>query len=728
MAPPTTGPHADGRASPTVTPATDSASPAPRRHVLKHGDCFAVLDAFGDVQATMPAAEGLFYEDTRYLSQLTLAIDGVRPLLLSSTVSDDDAVLVVDLAGTPVSERGRTAAGHDTVHVVKRVSVGDGTMFASIELRNFGIAATSLRLGMRFEADFVDIFELRGTKRLQHGRRLEDEATDGGSILTYIGRDGVTRRTRLTFTPPPNSIDDRQALWLIDLPAKGARTVKLAARCERSDRPADLASSAAPRAAARRPLALCEAGAVRIHTSSASFDDVIARACADLDMLATQTPQGLYPYAGLPWFSTPFGRDGLITSLQCLWLHPAFAAGTLRCLAAWQATSIDEAADAEPGKILHEARAGEMAAIGEVPYRRYYGSIDATPLFVVLAAAYYARTGDIDLVRELWPNIEAALAWMAEYGDADGDGFLEYKRKSADGLVNQGWRDSGDAVFHADGNLAEPPIALAEVQAYAYAAYIGAADLAHVLGHAQRSTELYAVAGRLQRRFEDAFWLEEYGTYALALDGAKRPCRVRASTAGQVLFGGVASVERAARVCESLMSPNLYSRWGIRTIAEDEIRYNPMSYHNGSVWPHDNSIIAMGFARYGLKKPIAELLTGLADAARFMEMKRLPEFFCGFARRPGFGPISHPIACAPQAWASASIIAMLGALLGLSFEPAQHRIRLTRPLLPPWMETCALSNLRLGAGEVDLLLERRAEEVAVHVVRRVGAIDVAVTT
>jgi glycogen debranching enzyme len=685
--------------------------------VLKHGDCFAVFDAFGDFQSAAPAAEGLFYEDTRSLSQLALAVDGVRPLLLSSSVSDDNAALVVDLSAPSVAGRARAAAGHDTVHVAKRVSVGDGTMAVSVDLRNYDIAAKSLRLGMRFDADFADIFELRGTTRKERGRRLQDEAADGGSILAYIGRDGVTRDTRLTFTPPADSIDGREALWHIDLPAKGARTVKLAVRCRRSDRPAGRTSRAAP----------LTAGAARIHTGNVSFDDLIARSCADLDMLTTQTPQGLYPYAGLPWFSTPFGRDGLITSLQCLWLYPALAAGTLRCLASWQATSVDEAADAEPGKILHEARSGEMAALGEVPFRRYYGSIDATPIFVVLAAAYHARTGDIDLVRELWPNIEAALAWMTEYGDADGDGFLEYKRKSTDGLVNQGWRDSGDSTFHADGTLAEPPVALAEVQAYAYAAYRGAAGLAQTLGKGQRSTELHALAERLQHRFEEAFWLEELGTYALALDGAKRPCRVRASTAGHVLFGGVASAQRAARVCQSLMSPSLYSRWGIRTIAEGEIRYNPMSYHNGSVWPHDNSIIAMGFARYGLKEPVAELLTGLADTARFMEMNRLPEFFCGIARRPGLGPTSHPVACAPQAWAAASIIGILGALLGLSFEPERHRIRFTRPLLPSWMDKCALSNLRLGAGAVDVLLERRAEEVVLHVVRREGEIDIAVT-
>ncbi len=703
-------------------------APVPCHHVLKHGNCFAVLDDHGDAQAMGPALEGLFYEDTRYLSQLALVVDGARPMLLSSSVSDDNAALVVDLAGPPVLERARAPTGRDTVHFEKRISAGDGAMFVRLELHNFGIAPTSLRLAIRFDADFADIFELRGTARKQHGRRLEDEAGDDGLVLVYIGRDHVTRRTRLTFIPPPDGIEDRQAQWRIDLSAKGERVVELAARCERSDRPLrQTARGASFAVAARRP-GRCEAGATRVHTSSAAFNEVIARSRADLDMLITETPQGHYPYAGLPWFSTPFGRDGLITSFQCLWLDPAMAAGTLRYLAHWQATTLDKDADAEPGKILHETRKSEMAVLGEVPFRRYYGSIDATPLFVMLAAAYHARTGDIDLVRELWPNIEAALVWMADYGDADGDGFLEYHRKSPDGLVNQGWKDSGDAIFHADGTLVEAPVALAEVQAYAYAAYQGAAGLAAELGEAQRSTELYEAADRLQRCFEAAFWLEDIGSYALALDGAKRPCRVRASNAGHVLFAGLACAERAVRVCESLMAPNSFSRWGIRTIAEGELRYNPMSYHNGSVWPHDNGLIAMGFGRYGLKRPIVALLTGLAEAARFMDMRRLPEFFCGFARRPGLGPTIHPIACAPQAWASASIIAVLGALLGVSFDPPQRKICLTQPVLPSWIDTVELSNLQLGGDEVDLLLQRHGEEVSLHVVRCDGKIDVTVTT
>src|SRR6185369_16581692 len=375
-----------------------------------------------------------------------------------------------------------------------------------------------------------------------------------------------------------------------------------------------------------------------VRTSSAAFNDWIARSTADLAMMTTETPEGPFPYAGVPWFCTPFGRDAIITALELLWVNPTIARGVLRFLAATQATENKPESDAEPGKILHEMRTGEMAALGEIPFARYYGTVDATPLFVMLAADYYARTGDEVLVHEIWPHVTRALDWMDRDGDRDGDGFVEYGRRSRDGLQNQGWKDSEDSIFHADGALAEGPIALCEVQAYVYGAKRGASRLATVVGERERSRALLGEARLLRSRFEATFWCEDLATYAIALDGDKRPCRVRSSNAGHCLFTGIASPTRARLVAATLTHPDMFSGWGVRTIASDARRYNPMSYHNGSVWPHDNAIIAAGMGRYHLSHQAEKILQGLYDACQWVDLQRLPELVCGFERVPGAGP------------------------------------------------------------------------------------------
>jgi glycogen debranching enzyme len=444
-------------------------------------------------------------------------------------------------------------------------------------------------------------------------------------------------------------------------------------------------------------------------------------------MLIAETGHGLYAYAGIPWFSVPFGRDGIITALECLWLDPGLARGTLQYLAATQATELSPARDAEPGKILHETRQGEMAALGEVPFARYYGSVDSTPLFLVLAAAYAERTGDYELIRRLWPNIRAAIAWMETYGDLDHDGFLEYDRKSVNGLINQGWKDSSDSVFHADGRLAEAPIALCEVQGYAYAAWHGAAQLAAVVGYRDLERAWLERAETLQRRFEDVFWCEDLGTYALALDGQKKPCRVRSSNAGHALFSEIAAPERARRVAGTLMDPASFPGWGIRTIAEGEARYNPMSYHNGSIWPHDNALIAMGLARYDRKHEAARIFQGMFDTSLYQDQKRLPELFCGFMRRKQRGPVSYPVACSPQAWAAAAPFAFLAACLGLELDHEGNSVRLKNPILPGFLDGVTLYNVKLGGSRLDIRFQRYDDDVTVSVQRRHGDVQVVVT-
>jgi glycogen debranching enzyme len=442
-------------------------------------------------------------------------------------------------------------------------------------------------------------------------------------------------------------------------------------------------------------------------------------------MMVTETPDGPFPYAGVPWYSCPFGRDAIITSLQLLWIDPSIARGALRYLAATQATEVDVDRAAEPGKILHEQRSGEMAALGEVPFGRYYGSVDATPLFVALAGEYFAATADLDVVRTLWPNIEAALDWIDEYGDADGDGFVEYSG-SESGLIMQGWKDSHDSVFHADGTIAKAPIALCEVQGYVYWAKRSAAAMASALGDYDRYARLMKEAEALRMAFEDAFWSDEIGMYVLALDGDKRQCAVRASNAGHCLFTQIASPERGAAVASTLLSDVFFSGWGVRTLATTEPRYGPITYHNGSVWPHDNAIVGEGLAHYGHKEGAERILAALLDASDVLEFHRMPELYCGFPRRPGQGPIEYPVACAPQAWAAGSVFMLLRACLGIRIEATSKRVVLERPRLPSFLKEAHLRGIRAGDARVDLALYAHGEDTGVNVTRREGDVEVVV--
>jgi glycogen debranching enzyme len=444
-------------------------------------------------------------------------------------------------------------------------------------------------------------------------------------------------------------------------------------------------------------------------------------------MMTSELLTGPYPYAGVPWFNTPFGRDGIITALECLWLRPGLARGVLGYLAATQAREMIPEQDAEPGKILHETRNGEMATLGEMPFGRYYGSVDATPLFVLLAGAYYERTADRCFAEAIWPNVDASLAWIDRHGDRDGDGFVEYQRRAADGLLHQGWKDSDDAVSHADGTPALGPIALCEVQAYVYAARRAGAVLAAALAMPARAAELERQAEEIRERFEAMFWCDDLGTYALALDGDKRPCRVVASNAGHCLFCGIASPDRAALVARGLMSAESYSGWGIRTLATTELRYNPMAYHNGAVWPHDNALIAYGASRYGLDDLAVRVLAGIFAAGTYFDLNRMPELFCGFAREPGEGPVPYPVACAPQAWAAGSVPLLLQACLGLCVGGVERQVWFDRPRLPAVVSELRITNLDVAGATVDLLLVRHGDDISVNVLRRDGDLSVVVT-
>jgi glycogen debranching enzyme len=700
--------------------------PAARpRRSLKHDDTFIVLDSHGDIGASAGGPDGLFNADTRYLARLELVLDEWQPLLLGSNLRDDNSSLTVDLTNPDIYRQGRIVLQKDMLHIVRTLFLWRGTAYQRIGLQNHGDRQASFDLTLLFDNDFADLFEVRGEKRPRRGTGSSKLLGPADVMLEYKGLDGAVRATALHFDPRPTRLAVNSATWHFDLKPHQISSLFVAVSC---NKPAGLKPERffSGLLAHRREMRRSTAGAASVETSNDIFNEVLCQSMADLNMLMTDTPQGRYPYAGIPWYSTTFGRDGIITALQMLWIDPRVALGVLKRLAFHQAKAADPLDDAEPGKILHEMRCGEMAALREVPFAHYYGSVDATPLFVLLAGLYVERTGDEETLAELWPAIEAALGWIEGAGDPDGDGFVEYQRASEQGLVNQGWKDSYDAIFHADGRLAEGYIALAEVQGYVFAAKKLAARCALRMGLIERAGQLATDAESLAERFEQAFWCEELGTYALALDGAKQPCKVRTSNAGQLLFSGMVREDRAREVAADLMRPHFFSGWGIRTVATGEVRYNPMSYHNGSIWPHDNALIALGLSRYGLKHSVEQVFRGLFDAAAYMDLRRLPELFCGFRREKHRGPTLYPVACAPQAWASATPFTLLEAALGLQFDAERGEIRLRNPRLPAFLNEVILRELRLKGASVDLRIRRHGDDVSLEVLRKRGQIQVSI--
>jgi glycogen debranching enzyme len=694
------------------------------RYTLKHDDTFLVIDAHGDIGSASGATDGLYHRDTRFLSRLEIRVNGTQPLLLGSNMREDNAVFIADLTNPDMFSGDRVLTlEKDTVHFNRSVFVWRGTLFQRVSIRNHGATRVELSISITFGGDFVDVFEVRGMRRARRGTYSSRLHPPHEAVLSYLGLDHFIRVTSVWFEPSPTRLTEREALYRVTLTAHETMAICIAVRCNpAAPRPTPFVRSLLH---AHRELRHTAQGAAVVETSNPVFDDILRRSMADLAMLKTETPQGPYPCAGTPWYATTFGRDGLVTALQMLWVDPKMAQGVLFRLAALQAKTMDAASDAEPGKILHEVRLGEMATLGEVPFGLYYGSSDSTPLFVLLAGYYFQRTGDIKTLSDLWPAIDAALAWI-DGADRDRDGFVEYFRANENGLVNQGWKDSGDAIFHADGRLASGPIALCEVQAYVYAAKRLIARCARRLGHPERADALEQQARELAVRFEQAFWCEDLHTYALALDGAKEPCRVRTSNAGQVLFSGIARPDHAAIVARTMLAPDMYSGWGIRTVSRREIRYNPMSYHNGSVWPHDNAMIAVGMSTIGAKDAVNEVFQGMFDAATYMDLHRLPELFCGFQRPRSRGPTRYPVACTPQAWASAAPFSLLQAALGLESDPVAGELRLRNPRLPKFLKEVTVRDLHVGEGSVDFTVRRDGDGVSVSVLRTKGGVEVAV--
>jgi len=694
-----------------------------RIRVLKHDDTLAVFDAFGDMRPVSQSAQGIYDGATRHLSSLGLKICGTKPMLLSSNVKYNNSRLTVDLTNRDILDDDGHGVTRGTVHIQRSKVLWQNACYEQVRLMNFGVGPLKLSLSSKFGADFKDMFEIRGVRRERHGEISLPDVSDRSISYSYAGLDGVIRTTHLQCSPPPSRITEDEVVYSFRLEPQEERLFEFVTVCGAADRRLPSFHEALKRAD-HRAESVRQTGS-RVRTTNTQFDNWIRRSSADLYMMITETEAGHYPYAGVPWFNTVFGRDGIITAYQMLWINSEIARGVLTFLARTQASERDAFSDAEPGKILHELRRGEMVATGEVPFQRYYGSSDATPLFIVLADAYEATTGDLEFIRSVWPNIMRALHWIDHFGDQDGDGFVEYLRQSPRGLRNQGWKDSDDSVFHEDGELAQGPIALCEVQGYVYQAKRGAARLARRLGDGELSARLETQAAHLKRVFEETYWCEELCSYGLALDGEKKLCRVRSSNAGHLLFSKIVGEERALRMAEGFFGADMFSGWGIRTISTASSRYNPMSYHNGAIWPHDNALIAEGLGHYGEKARVLRLVEALFHVSETVDLNRLPELYCGFPRRTGEGPTLYPVACLPQAWASGSVFSFLKALLGMHVDGVTETLRFHAPVLPDYLPHLTIHNMRVGRTLSDLIIRQPKHGSAkVEVVPKKGTLQI----
>lgn len=706
---------------------TDVVAALHRKHTLMQGRAFIVTDVVGDFPLHARGELGFYWRGTRHLSVLELHVGGVRPLLLASELSGDERELEVEMTNGDL-ETAAARIPRDVLHVVRCQTLDHERLEVELRVSNHHSEAVATTLEIGVASDWKDMFEVRGKERAARGEALPPQLTDRGLVLRYRGLDDVVRWTEVCLDPLPDSITEKGdlSLKLVLKPGESRRWVLRArpghGEFSEGDCPAFPGHGSDVRRVARR----WRDETVRFRSSEPALEQVLARATTDLGLLITDTEDGAFPYAGIPWYATPFGRDAIIVAHQLLPWRSDVAAGVLRFLAKRRARAFDDFTDAEPGKILHEHREGEMAALREIPFIPYYGTVDATPLWLVLLGQYAAATGDLALVRELWEAAEEALGWIEGPGDADRDGFLEYSCRSPVGLRNQGWKDSGDSIHHASGDLADGPIALVEVQAYAYAARVAFARLVELVkGDKARADALRADAESLRQKIERAFWDDELGTYVIALDGMKRPCRVASSNAGHVLWAGAASPWHAQQVAKRLFQPDLYSGFGVRTLAVGSRRYNPMSYHNGSIWPHDNAMIAEGLRRYGDPDRAAHILRSLVDAARTFPLARMPELFCGFPQRDERGPVPYPVACAPQAWASGALLQAVSASLGLSIDSERGVVSFEDPRLPDGVDWLDANKIQVGRhGSISVRVRRGTRFFAVEVVDKEGDVEV----
>jgi glycogen debranching enzyme len=701
---------------------------------LKDDDLFLLTDTLGNVLSTCigddrAASMGLFCNDTRFLNRLELQIEGRSPILLSST-ADKGFVLSVLCANPHIGDGIRAESIG-----IKRELVLNGGLFEDIEIANYSTATVSFELSLSFDADFLDLFEIRGFNREKRGQLLHwlpPQSTTSSSsplllTLAYQGLDGSLLESRISFVNrQPDALKGHTAIWRLEL--QSHETLTLGYRLEMLINGRSPSNVSAPMTLAQAKAAeLMEEQTWRQQTTAIrsdknTFNQIIQRAEQDVYLLRQSFTQGKALSAGVPWFSTLFGRDSIIAASQILMLDPQIARETLKILAFYQGKQDDEWRDEQPGKILHEIRFGEMARCQEIPHTPYYGTVDATPLWIMLYAEYFAWTADHETLESLWSNALAAMDWIDR--TMRQTGYLSYFRKSRRGLDNQGWKDSNDCIVNRRGQLAQGAISLCEVQGYVYAAKIRLAQIARMKKRIDLADRWEEEARELKLRFNRDFWMEDQDYCALALDGDNNPVDSITSNPGHCLNLGIFTPEKAYSVAERLRAPDMFNGWGIRTLSSLSPAYNPMGYHIGSVWPHDNALTVIGLRSLGLIDQALELAEGILDMTKRQPYQRPPELFCGFERSDGNDPVQYPVACTPQAWATGTIFQLLQMMVNLVPDAPSNTLRIIDPALPPSISHLSLQNLRVGPTLLDLEFERSNGSTACRVSKKRGNLRV----
>ena len=687
--------------------------------VLSRGNVFCVVNRRGDIYPPGAPDLGLFHEDTRHLSRLELRISGGPATVLSAETANPSSSQI-DLTLTDRDYGGFVADPRNFLHIRRRQLL-DEEYVERITLTNFLSRHIEIDFAMILEADFADVFEVRGARRERRGQHLPTETGPGLLVFAYRGLDGSIYRTIVRMTPEPAESTPSGPRYHLSFQPGESMVLELTVQATRDSaesaewHPFDV-RVARVRDARGAFLDRC----TRIHCDDTRFEALLSRALSDIDSLRISVGGQRIVGAGIPWFAAPFGRDAIITALECLPVAPHLARETLRALAAWQGTRDDPWREEEPGKILHELRRGEMTRAGEAPHSPYFGTVDATPLWLILLAETWRWTGDEALVEELAPNAERALGWIQRRLAGD-DGLLRYQRAHQRGLENQGWKDSRDGVSFADGRIAQPPIALIEVQGYVVAALDAMGRMRRRRGDVRGGALLHRQAASLRRLIDERFWVPESRFYALALDAEGRRVETITSNPGHLGFAGAyVSRERGDRVAEVLMSDAMYSGWGVRTLARGQTVYNPLSYHNGSVWPHDNALCALGLQRAGHEEAALRIFEGLYEASLHYRDGRLPELFCGMARGEGDFLVHYPVSCSPQAWASGAFFMLLQAALGLHADAPLHRLAIRNPRLPDFLHRLDLDGMPVGSSRVSLKFQRHGRRTHVDLVDVTG--------